>query len=85
MPQTFGETIRAARLAREWSQMDLAVKLREVGVRAAASRVSHWENDRGKPAARALAALINVLELDPAAVLETVGRWPGWSSGSRGR
>ena len=85
MPATIGEMIRAARVARGWSQTELVIQLRAAWVDANGGGVSKWECGHIRPSTRALAAMVEVLGLDPAEVLEAAGRWPGWSSGSRRR
>jgi hypothetical protein len=68
---TFGRRLRRARLARQWSQLQLAHRMREVGAahRGAATMasllimLSKWENDRKHPNQYNLHLLATALEI----------------------
>lgn len=66
-----GEAIRAHRTARGWSQGELAGRL-GLAARTGPKAVSRWENGRGRPDRRHLAALIALgVELPPRAAPST--------------
>lgn len=81
--QTFGDALRAARLARGWSQTDLAMKLRERGLKTDHPRVSDWEHGRAVPGGLALAALVVELGL-PIEALALLGGGPGAEAAAEG-
>ena len=67
---TFGRRLRRARMAKQWSQLQLAHRMREVGAerRGAATvasliiMLSKWENDRKDPNQYNLHLLAEALE-----------------------
>ena len=69
---THGRRLRRARLARQWSQLQLAHRMREVGAehRGAATlhslliMISKWENDRKHPNQYSLHLIAAALEID---------------------
>jgi len=69
---TYGRRLRRARLAKQWSQLQLAHRMREVGAqhRGAAAlhslliMISKWENDRKHPNQYSLHLIAAALELD---------------------
>ena len=71
---TYGRRLRRARLAKQWSQLQLAHRMREVGAdhRGAATlhslliMISKWENDRKHPNQYSLHLIAAALEIDVA-------------------
>ncbi|MEV4708158.1 hypothetical protein [Actinoplanes sp. NPDC049316] len=69
---TYGRRLRRARLAKQWSQLQLAHRMREVGAqhRGAATlhslliMISKWENDRKHPNQYSLHLIAAALEID---------------------
>lgn len=69
---TYGRRLRRARLARRWSQLRLAHRMREIGAehRGAATlhslliMISKWENDRKHPNQYSLHLIAAALEVD---------------------
>lgn len=69
---TYGRRLRRARLAQQWSQLQLAYRMREVGAehRGAATlhslliMISKWENDRKHPNQYSLHLIAAALEID---------------------
>jgi hypothetical protein len=70
-PMTFGRCLRRARMAKQWSQLQLAHRMRQVGAehRGAATvasliiMLSKWENDRKDPNQYNLHLLAEALEV----------------------
>ena len=70
-PMTFGRCLRRARMAKQWSQLQLAHRMREVGAehRGAATvasliiMLSKWENNRKDPNQYNLHLLAEALEV----------------------
>jgi ribosome-binding protein aMBF1 (putative translation factor) len=73
---TYGRRLRRARLAKQWSQLQLAYRIREVGAehRGAATlhslliMISKWENDRKHPNQYSLHLIAAALEIDVASL-----------------
>ena len=73
---TFGRRLRRARLAKRWSQLQLAYRMREVGNRNRGSAtiesllimLSKWENDRKRPNQYNLHLLAESLDIPVAAL-----------------
>ena len=73
---TYGRRLRRARLAKQWSQLQLAHRMREVGAehRGAATlhslliMISKWENDRKHPNQYSLHLIAAALEIDVASL-----------------
>ncbi|GAA0547719.1 hypothetical protein GCM10010172_31910 [Paractinoplanes ferrugineus] len=69
---TYGRRLRRARLAKQWSQLQLAHRIREVGAkhRGVAAlhslliMISKWENDRKRPNQYSLHLIAAALEID---------------------
>ncbi|MEU7909320.1 helix-turn-helix transcriptional regulator [Actinoplanes sp. NPDC049118] len=69
---TYGRRLRRARMARQWSQLQLAHRMREVGAehRGTAAlhslliMISKWENDRKHPNQYSLHLIAAALEID---------------------
>ena len=73
---TYGRRLRRARLTKQWSQLQLAHRMREVGAehRGAATQhsllimISKWENDRKHPNQYSLHLIAAALEVDVASL-----------------
>lgn len=69
---TYGRRLRRARLAKQWSQLQLAYRMRDIGAehRGAATlhslliMISKWENDRKRPTQYSLHLIAAALEID---------------------
>jgi ribosome-binding protein aMBF1 (putative translation factor) len=69
---TYGRLLRRARLAKQWSQLKLAHRMREIGAehRGAATlhslliMISKWENDRKHPNQYSLHLIAAALDVD---------------------
>ena len=73
---TYGRRLRRARLAKQWSQLQLAYRMREVGAehRGTATlhslliMISKWENDRKHPNQYSLHLIAAALDVDVASL-----------------
>lgn len=73
---SYGRRLRRARLAKQWSQQQLAHRMRQVGTehRGAATlhslliMISKWENDRKRPNQYSLHLIAAALEIDIASL-----------------
>jgi transcriptional regulator with XRE-family HTH domain len=66
MDDSLGTQIRAARERRHWDQAELVRRLDAVGVQTSQQAISRWERDQTKPRRATLAALVDLLDFDPA-------------------
>lgn len=60
MASTFGERLKSARIAKKYTQKELALK-----VGAKHNSISGWENDKNKPDPDTIELLCGVLEISP--------------------